>query len=228
MKKLILTILISLGMFSMASAEIGVNVGVSGQLGTMEGSGKQNMAGGTQTSETRETIFGTASMFIEKELTFLPGPLKRLSIGYEIDNTPTRKIGSATNVQGGNGNLGGKDGNNDFVNEVSAEVSGFDTFYLTLNLTDWLYLKSGTTDLDIKTTETLESGGVYGNASIDGTVLGIGTHFARDDGLFFRAEFNQYDFDGVSIASSEADSNSITTLNGLDGEAFKFSLGKAF
>ena len=226
MKKLTLTILITLGMFSMASAEIGVNIGVSGQLGTMEGSGKQNMAAGTQTSETRETIFGTASMFLEKELTFLPGPLKRLSIGYEIDNTPTRKIGSSTNVQ--IGNLGDEAGVNLFVNEVSAEVSGFDTFYLTLNLTDWLYLKSGTTDLDIKTTETLESGGVYGNASIDGTVLGIGTHFARDDGLFFRAEFNQYDFDGVSIASSEANSNSITTLNGLDGEAFKFSLGKAF
>ena len=213
-------------MFSMASAEIGVNIGVSGQLGTMEGSGKQNMAAGTQTSETRETIFGTASMFLEKELTFLPGPLKRLSIGYEIDNTPTRKIGSSTNVQ--IGNLGDEAGVNLFVNEVSAEVSGFDTLYVTLNLTDWLYLKSGKTDLDIKTTETLESGGVYGNASIDGTVLGIGTHFARDDGLFFRAEYNQYDFDGVSIASSEADSNSITTLNGLDGEAFKFSLGKAF
>jgi hypothetical protein len=210
----------------MASAEIGVNIGVSGQLGTMEGSGKQNMAAGTQTSETRETIFGTASMFLEKELTFLPGPLKRLSIGYEIDNTPTRKIGSSTNVQ--IGNLGDEAGVNLFVNEVSAEVSGFDTLYVTLNLTDWLYLKSGKTDLDIKTTETLESGGVYGNASIDGTVLGIGTHFARDDGLFFRAEYNQYDFDGVSIASSEADSNSITTLNGLDGEAFKFSLGKAF
>jgi len=226
MKKLTLTILITLGMFSMASAEIGVNIGVSGQLGTMEGSGKQNMAAGTQTSETRETIFGTASMFLEKELTFLPGPLKRLSIGYEIDNTPTRKIGSSTNVQ--IGNLGDEAGVNLFVNEVSAEVSGFDTLYVTLNLTDWLYLKSGKTDLDIKTTETLESGGVYGNASIDGTVLGIGTHFARDDGLFFRAEYNQYDFDGVSIASSEADSNSITTLNGLDGEAFKFSLGKAF
>ena len=232
MKKLTLVILVILGTFSMASAEIGVKVGISGQLGILEGSGSE-LATETSVrtqSATEETIFGTASIFIEKDLSFIPIPLvNRLSIGYDIDQTPTRKL-SANNVQNANGDLGSSTGtNHGFTNSVSAEVEGFNTLYVKLRLTDWLYVKSGSMEMDIKTTENMGSGGVYGDASIDGTTYGVGVHSQNDDnGLFFTAEWNSYDFDGASVTSTGTNSNRTITLDGVEGTAVKLSIGKAF
>ena len=84
MKKTLLAVFFSLFISSIASAELGVNVGVSAQIGSMETSGKEASSDGTsQTSDVEEALFGTAGFFIEKDLSFLPGPFGRIAIGFD-------------------------------------------------------------------------------------------------------------------------------------------------
>ena len=56
MKKIILAILMTFGIFTMVSADIGVKLGVSAQIGTMEASGKEtnSTTGLTETSENKD------------------------------------------------------------------------------------------------------------------------------------------------------------------------------
>ena len=88
MKKLTLAIIMVLSSFSIASAELGIKVGVSAEIGTMETKGSEtSSAVGADNQETKtiEALFANGGGFIEKELNFLPGPLAKLSflsIGY--------------------------------------------------------------------------------------------------------------------------------------------------
>ena len=227
MKKITIAIFILLGSFSMASAELGVNIGISAQLGTMDASATE---GSTDTlvrqTEKGEVLFGTGSFFIEKELSFLPGPLARLSIGYD-NIAHDIDLGTATNVSMGvQQNVGNEQVG--FTNQVSATIDGFSTVYGTINITDWLYVKGGNVTVDVKTTEGLESGGSYDNASLDGTVFGFGLHKESENGLFFRLEYNDYSIDGVTLLNKGAKSSRSVTLKSVEGETGRISVGKAF
>ena len=83
MKKIIISILFVLGITSMASAEVGVKVGLSGMVGLFETSGFENEDDEKNIAKAEESIAGMGSVFIEKTLGFLPGPLGRLSLGYD-------------------------------------------------------------------------------------------------------------------------------------------------
>ena len=229
MKKLILAILMTFGIFTMVSADIGVKLGVSAQIGSMETSGKETSSDATattKTSSTEEALFGTAGFFIEKDLAFLPGPFGRLSVGFD-NIAHDLDLGSQSNYRertlgaGGAVELKSK-------HTLEAEVTDFETLYATLNVTDWLYLKSGTTSLSVKTTESLETTGSYPNVELDGTMWGFGVHNQRDNGIFFRVEANYYDIDGVTVNNSNADSVMQVKLDGINGATAKASIGKAF
>ena len=67
MKKTIIAILMAFGIFSTVSADIGVKVGVSGQVGSMETSGSELNSDGvtaTRNSNVREALFATGGFFI--------------------------------------------------------------------------------------------------------------------------------------------------------------------
>merc|ERR1711970_1121892 len=68
-----------------ASAEVGINVGISGQIGLFAGSGQENVAGGTGSDNQNEGSehgeAGWASVFVEKTLG------DRLAIG--VDYVPS-------------------------------------------------------------------------------------------------------------------------------------------
>jgi hypothetical protein len=88
MKKIIILMATFCLFLTSAKAELGINIGVSAQVGSAEASGNEkdsNTDGTTTTnsSKTEEMLFGTGSFFIEKTLDFLPGPLSRLSVGYD-------------------------------------------------------------------------------------------------------------------------------------------------
>ena len=72
MKKILLATIFSVFYLTSASAEIGVNVGVSGQVGLFAGSGQENVAGGTGSDNQNEGSehgeAGWGSIFIEKTL----------------------------------------------------------------------------------------------------------------------------------------------------------------
>jgi len=214
-----------------AKAELGINIGVSAQVGSAEASGNEkdtNTDGTTTTnsSKTEEMLFGTGSFFIEKTLDFLPGPLSRLSVGY--DYVPHDiGTGTANNLRNGENSGGVITNVADRENSAKATFEDLNTFYLTADITDFLYVKAGLVSVDAITEETLATGSSYGNASLDGQVYGIGLKTSTDSGLFFRAEANWMDIDGVTLTSTTNSDNKVT-LDGIDTVSGRISIGKSF
>ena len=229
MKKLTCAIIMVLSSFSLVSADIGVKIGVSAQIGSMETSGKEKSSdsGTTQTSPTEEALFGTAGVFIEKDLAFLPGPFGRLSIGYDnIVHDLDLGTQSNTRIQGLAAGTATRTARN---HTLEAKITGFETVYATLNITDWLYVKAGNVSVDVDTKFTGTETSSYAKThSLDGTILGFGLHKSADSGMFYRLEYNDYSIDGKSVTNKGADSVFTATLNEVTGDTGRISIGKAF
>ena len=232
MKKITIAILATLFSYSIASAELGISIGVSGQVGTMEGSGSElnsDTRTATETSPVKEALFGTAGFFIEKDLKFLPLPIvNRLSIGFS-NISHDLDMGTSTNFR--EASLGTKAANTVIAttHSLNAKVTGFETVYATLNITDWLYVKAGNVSVDVDTKFTGSATSTYAtNHSLDGSMTGIGISKASDNGLFFRLEYNDYDIDGISVANTGTDSKFTARLNDVSGSTGRISIGKKF
>ena len=228
MKKIVIALLVTFGLTTIVSAEIGVKVGVSAQIGEMETSGKEVSSDGTTTTaKAEQALFATAGFFIEKDLAFLPGPFGRLSIGFD-NIVHDLDLGTQRNPRRANLGAGGAvaiatD------HSVEAKITGFETLYATLNLTDWLYVKGGTVTVDVDTKFNGTSTSSYAkNHSLDGTVLGFGVEKSSENGMFFRLEYNDYSIDGKSVVNAGADSKFTATLNDVSGSTGRISIGKAF
>ena len=229
MKKILISVFLLLGTFSLASADIGVNIGASGSIGLYDTTGSETDVGPnvteTNTTKKQEMLGGMASVFIEKELGFLPGPLKRITIGYD-KVVHEIKTGSASHT------VSDLDGdhvlneNFDRKNTIGATIDNINTIYATVRITDWLYVKHGSMEADVISTESLETGSVYGNASIDGKVNAIGLNFETESGIFTRFEYEDIQLDGFTLQSSNA--NNSVKLTDINGSSYKVSIGKAF
>ena len=223
MRKLTIAIIMLFSTISLASAEMGVNIGISADVGTFSTSGSENENGEVSKKKDAESLVGYGSVFIEKTLGFLPGPFGRLSVGYS--HVPhDLKSGTADREDSDmkTGTAGAP------VNQkIQADFSNFNTLYATLRITDWLYVKAGSIDVDVTTNEKLGTGSAYGNTSLDGSTIGAGIHIAKDNGLFFRFEVNDQSFDGVKLTSTTNSANSVT-ITDLDGTTAKMAIGKSF
>ena len=86
--------------------------------------------------------------------------------------------------------------------------------------------------IDDNTKENLDTGSIYKNADVDGTLFGIGLHKATDSGFFYRVSGEFTDYDTINLTSTTAADATTTTLNkvkaDIDTMAFKVSVGKAF
>ena len=91
MKKLTIAIMMLLGSFSMASAELGVSIGVSGNLGLYEAAGSETDGTEVNTAKNEEMAGAMGSVFLEINPSF--GMLNRLSLG--VDYVP-HKIQTGT------------------------------------------------------------------------------------------------------------------------------------
>ena len=223
MRKLTIAIIMLFSTISLASAEMGVNIGISADVGTFSTSGSENENGEVSKKKDAESLVGYGSIFIEKTLNFLPGPFGRLSVGYShvphdlksgtADREDSDKTTTATGLR--------------VDQKIQADFSNFNTVYATLRITDWLYVKAGSIDVDVTTNEKLGTGSSYGNTSLDGSTIGAGIHIAKDNGLFFRFEVNDQSFDGVKLTSTTNSANSVT-ITDLDGTTAKIAIGKSF
>jgi len=231
MKKIIISIFLLLGTFSMASAELGVKVGISGTIGEFEAKGTEldgtEINGNKASDDKAETLGAMGSIFIEKTLSFLPGPLGRLSIGYDHVPHEIQTGTTSRRVSNLRGTTLGHDTRQTGENKASATIDNINTLYLTANITDWLYVKYGSMEADVQTTESLITGSEYGNLGIDGTVWGLGFQGMMDNGMFFRVEYNDISLDGGSLKSSNNTDNTIK-LDEIAGSAAKLSVGKSF
>ena len=224
MRKLLISMILSLFAFSTASAEVGVKVGVSGQLGLFAASATEKDKGthGTTTSDdetakaSEHLAIGYASIFVEKSLG------DRLSVGIDYvpegldtETTETRKYDKTTT-----------DSQASVENKIAASFEDMTTLYVNVNLTDNFYLKAGYTTVDIITEESLGTGSKYGNTDTSGAVAGFGYNSELDNGMFVRAEATYADFDSVSI-TSDTGVNTIS-VNNLHGVTGRVSVGKTF
>ena len=228
MKKIVIALLVTFGLTTIVSAEIGVKVGVSAQIGEMETSGKEVSSDGTtETAKAEQALFATGGFFIEKDLAFLPGPFARLSLGYD-NIVHDLDLGTQRNPRQTNlGAAGAVATATDHT--LEAKVTGFETVYATLNITDWLYVKAGNVTVDVDTKFKGTSTSSYPTShSLDGTVVGFGVEKSSDNGMFFRLEYNDYEIDGKTVANAGTDSKFTSTLNDVTGSTTRISIGKAF
>lgn len=221
MKKILLTTILSVFYFTSASADAGINIGVSGQMGLFSATAKETHTDTTSSdsttfknSDTEVAAVGYASVFIEKTL----GDRLAIGIDYvpsalESDTVESTKFDKTTT-----------DTSSSKTNTVQIDFEDLTTIYLAFNISENMYVKAGAASVDVITNETLGTGSSYGNASLDGTVLGVGYNKTFDNTMFVRVEGNYMELDGASLSNAD---NKIT-LNGIDGVTGKISVGKSF
>ena len=218
MKKLILGISFMLASFSMVSAEIGVNLGVSGNLSVFHATGVETEVSEKNT-EDATGVAGYSSIFIEKTLG------DRFTIGY--DYVPDA-LDSETAETVRNDLKAKADGASSAVtNTIKVAFEDLSTLYVALNITENFYVKAGMTSVDVITKESLATGSAYGNTSLDGTVYGVGYNNSFDNGMFFRVEGSIMEFDSAKLTSTTNSDNTIE-LKDLEGASGKVSIGKSF
>jgi len=225
MKKIILSVLFSVFYLTSASAEIGVNVGISGSAGLFAVSGKEAKSateGGqtTKGSEHGEAAFG--SIFIEKTL----GDRFAIGIDYVPTSLSTDTAESAiTDMTGTATATAGTAGEN----KIQIDFEDLTTYYVALNVTENMYAKLGMVTVDVITNEKLATGSSYANTDMEGTLFGVGYNKDFDSGLFMRVEGNYMDFDGASVTGTGTETVAAkVSLNQLHGLTGKISVGKSF
>jgi len=227
MKKIIIAIFMFILPLTAAKAIEGVNIGISVMGGVFEADGAKEMfkgahAGvGSPGDVTKNTAtdgdeakgeFVLGSLFIEKTIG------DKFAIGF--DYVPmSAETETTENIQ--------TDGGSSKTNTVQVDFEDLMTIYGTLSFTDNVYAKIGYSEVDAVTNEKLATGGSYGNATLEGYVIGLGYNRDLDSGAFVRVEANYMDFDGVTLTNT-ADSTKSVSADGFDGYGARISVGKSF
>jgi hypothetical protein len=206
MKKYLIAILFGLFTVSQASAELGVNVGISGSAGLFAASGKEE-AGKTVKGHEHGAA-GWYSVFIEKSIG------DRFAIG--VDYVPDALESETTESQRSdlvNGNV---------QNKIQIDFEDLTTAYFSVNVTEDLYVKFGYMKVDVITNESLGTGSTYGDTDLDGQTIGFGYNMTMDNGVFIRSEANYMTFDSSEGLTS---GDNTVTLTNLDGVTASLKIG---
>ena len=223
MKKITIALVMLLGSFSMASAELGVNVGISGQIGAFEATAREHE--GSTTAASREisgkddvlTAFGYGSIFIEKTIGRFAIGIDYVPEALESDTSSTSRPDLLAKASGAAATV---------VNKVQVDFQDLTTVYAQFMITDTLYINYGMISVDVKTKESLGTGSTYGDTDLSGTSVGMGYHHNFDNGMFIRASGNIMEFDGASMTS--ANSMNVIKVDQINGASGKLSIGKSF
>tara|TARA_B100001093_G_C26551269_1_gene894583 strand:+ start:103 stop:744 length:642 start_codon:yes stop_codon:yes gene_type:complete len=213
MKKLLLSVVFSVLYITSASADMGVNVGVSGSGGLFAASATET-SGTEKNNGTEHGSAGWASIFAELSVNdkFVFG-VDYVPAALETDTTETAnssQVDNATTTQ-----------------KIQLDFEDLTTVYVGVMLSDSFYAKAGVAMVEVITNENLGSGGNYGNADLDGSMFGVGYVYNADNGAFIRVEGNYLSFDSVSLTNANNSDVSVKLKN-LDGIAGKISIGKSF
>ena len=214
MRKYLIIIFSMFFAFSNANA-IGVNVGISGQLGVFEATATETEDTNDKATDSGMAVFGYGSIFIEKTL----GQYLTVGIDYvpaTLESETTEKLTTDRTTTSTDTAV---------TQKVQVDFEDLTTFYVNLNLNENFYLKAGIAKVDVITNESLGTGSTYGNADLDGTVFGAGYNKNFDNGLFLRAEGTYQEFDGVTINGS---GDTSVTADEINGASAKISIGKSF
>ena len=215
MKKILALAVISIFSFLPAYAEIGLNIGVSGNTAVFHASMTEN-ENGEKTTDDATGIASYASIFIEKTLG------DRIAIGLDYvpdalesektEDVKTDKTTSATAAA--------------VTQTVQLDFENLTTFYVAINVTENLYLKGGVVQADVITNESLATGSTYANTELDGTMFGVGYNHSMDNGVFFRVEGTYMDLGTAEVTSTNTENK--VSIDDMRGASGKLSIGKSF
>ena len=222
MKKLILTVVFSFLYIGSASADFGLNMGASLQMGAFTADAHEDDSGNTAAPKDN----GSASGAVAYGSVFVEGVLAdRFMIG--VDYVPDALESETTETAKSDMGVAAQT-TTTVTNKVQVDFEDLTTIYAGLMLNDNLYVKAGVVTVDVITNEDMGTGASYANAELDGSMFGIGYHNVLDNGVFVRIEGTIMDFDGATVASTGTASTSSITLDSLNGVTGKLSVGKSF
>ncbi len=213
MKKYLIAILFGLFTVTQASAELGVNVGLSGSAGLFAASGKEE-AGKTHKGNEHGAA-AWYSVFIEKTI----GDRVAIGVDYVPDALESETTESVRHDKTSSATASAVE------NKIQIDFEDLTTVYLSVNLTDSMYAKVGYMKVDVITNESLGTGSTYGDTDLDGQSIGFGTNMTMDNGVFIRAEANYMTFDSSEGLTS---GDNTVTLTNLDGVTASLKIGKSF
>ena len=222
--KIAITALFVSALMVLPSNSAEVRIGISATYAQLEASGTETLKDSAATTTTTEQANAVIpSMFAELSMD------NGLGIGYDLIAGSADLTGSTKNtiMTADAFNADGDTGNN----KANAEVDGVHTLYLIKTFGSGLYLKAGLSQADVNTKETLDTGSVYGNKSVDGKMFGAGFHKVNDSGIFFRAGVEYTDFDTINLTGDQVGgtAGSFNKIKAdVDMATAKFSIGKAF
>ena len=214
MKKILLSLIFS-SFLILPAFSLGINIGVSGTAAVFHATGEEN-ENNEKTKEDATAVASYGSIFVEKTLgdrlaigvDYVPATLSSETANNDrLDKTATATAASV-------------------VNSIKVDFEDLTTVYLTLSLTDSLYVKAGVIEVDVVTKESLGTGSTYGDTSMDGSTFGIGYNSAFGNGAFVRLEGSYMDFGSASVTASNGDNK--VSMNQLEGASAKISIGKSF
>ena len=113
------------------------------------------------------------------------------------------------------------------TNKVQIDFQDLTTLYAMFFATENIYLKAGFTQVDVKTNESLATGGSYGDTTLDGYTVGLGFNQDMDNGMFVRFEASVMELDGATLVNKN-DTTKKVTADGIEGISAALSLGKTF
>ena len=225
-KALTLAMLVTLFGTSLALADYAM--GVSGAIAKLEASGTET-EGGEKTSADVTHTLPIASIFAEANdvmgtgitvgLDYIPVTADVSSSVKQRKDTETSVTGTATETTTAR------------TQKAQAELSQHITLYAAYDIADGLFVKAGLVQVDLDTTESLDTGSKYGNETLNGYIIGVGIQSDVGSNSFARLEASYTDYEDVSITSSVARTG-VSTNNkieaDLDVTQLKASFGYKF
>ena len=192
---------------------------VSGQGSSVEGTAADESP---QSAEvTKNTAVG--SLFAEYTLEGYGG--MTFGIDYIPGSADVSKGFSRTDTN--NAHLAEAGGTTSTVRSANAEIDNHMTYYAELPIHAGLFVKAGLVKMDVTTKET-GGNSLYGNASLDGTLLGAGYKTDIGSNMYYKIEGTYTDFDTLKLTSSGGLGtivNNSTISADLDVTKLTFALG---
>jgi hypothetical protein len=209
------------------AADIGASIGITGAVGLYHANGQEN-EGTNDTNDLSEDIaVSYGAIFAELNMDRFTIGVQILPGAIETDTT------SRTDTQSSPANAKETDllspassSNNEGTSNVKAEFENFMTFYGEVDLWEGFYVTAGAMSVDVNTLESLHTSSSYGNATIDGTMVGLGFKRSHDNGVFVKFAAKHQDWDDINLTASGG--NTITVKGELEGASVELSLGKSF
>ena len=220
MKNVLLTIIATMLMFGSAYAQPSFTIGLGMNQGVFAAEGKEtnNDEGGSVQSTTTE--YGAfkdsyPSLYLEVGN-------DQASIGIALQND----LDTPQNI---NERGAGPSNDSNPTSKVSGSFEDVITVYGLVNMPYNLYAKAGIVMGDIISNETQKSGNSYGNADLDGYVIGFGYQHEADQANI-RFEILGHSYDDVSFNNNVAASGNrnVIDISDMIGASAQISINKTF